>query len=403
VRRRAEGEDERKRLAAARAEAMVAVNRFAEAEAEAAREAVMMSERVRGAQAEMAAVVRSLAEQDASIDRLRRERDDLKQRAEEARTKAAEMDGALAELHEQRARLGQKLQELAHQTAAAEAALEMARQQARATAETRERIRGRLHALELRERELMLNAAALRERARDEIQLEIDQALPSFDAASAPPPEEVEQELVTVREKVARIGNVNLDAIDELAQVEQRLDFLTREREDLRTSRSSLEQTVRELDAVSRTQFMETFEAVREHFRALFRKLFHGGRADVSLVEGVDVLDAGIEIVAAPPGKDARTITLLSGGERTMTAIALLFALFKAKPAPIAVLDEVDAALDEANIERFCSLLSDFIGSSQFLIVSHSKRTMSYADVIIGVTMQESGVSSRIAIQMDAA
>jgi len=211
----------------------------------------------------------------------------------------------------------------------------------------------------------------------------------------------VTRELGQVRDKISRIGNVNLDAINELEEVEKRLEFLTRERDDLNASRKSLEATIAELDTVSRERFLETFDAVRGHFKTLFRKLFHGGKADVSLEEGVDVLEAGIEIIAGPPGKDPRSITLLSGGERTMTAVGLLFALFKAKPAPVAILDEVDAALDEANIERFCSLLSEFIGSSQFIIVTHSKRTMSYADVIFGVTMEENGVSKRIGIKLD--
>ncbi|MBL1215851.1 MAG: AAA family ATPase, partial [Ignavibacteriae bacterium] len=113
------------------------------------------------------------------------------------------------------------------------------------------------------------------------------------------------------------------------------------------------------------------------------------------------VLDAGIEIIAGPPGKDPRSITLLSGGERTLTAVGLLFSLFKARPAPVAILDEVDAALDESNIERFCNLLSEFVGKSQFLIVTHSKRTMSYADIIFGVTMEESGVSKRVGIRLE--
>jgi chromosome segregation protein len=176
---------------------------------------------------------------------------------------------------------------------------------------------------------------------------------------------------------------------------------MTKERADLDASRKALEDTIRELDLISKDKFIETFEVIRGHFREIFRKLFHGGRADIMLTEGADILEAGVEIIAGPPGKDPRSITLLSGGERTMTAVGLLFALFKAKPAPVAVLDEVDAALDEANTERFCGLLSEFLGKSQFVIVTHSKRTMSYADIIFGVTMQENGVSKRIGIKLD--
>jgi chromosome segregation protein len=132
----------------------------------------------------------------------------------------------------------------------------------------------------------------------------------------------------------------------------------------------------------------------------IFRKLFQGGRADILLEEGVDVLDAGIDIVAAPPGKDQRSITLLSGGERTLTAVGLLFALFRTRPSPVCLLDEVDAALDETNIDRFCSVLEDFLGNSQFLVVTHARRTMSYADTIYGVTMQEHGVSKVLSLSL---
>src|SRR5690606_21692315 len=204
---------------------------------------------------------------------------------------------------------------------------------AMAAAEAREGARERLHRLELSERELEMGLSSLRERARDEISLDIEERLAEFDPSSAAPLEEVTQELAQVRDKISRIGNVNLDAIHELEEVEQRLEFLTRERADLDQSRKALEATIAELDAVSRDRFLETFEAVRTHFRTLFRKLFHGGKADVMLQEGMDVLEAGIEIIAGPPGKDPRSITLLSGGERTMTAVGLLLALFQAKPA----------------------------------------------------------------------
>ncbi|MBI4881023.1 MAG: AAA family ATPase, partial [Planctomycetes bacterium] len=295
----------------------------------------------------------------------------------------------------------ERLAELARREEAAAEGAKRARSAAALAAGERETARAAVHQLELAERELELGWSALRERAREEVSLDVEQGLADFDAAQAPPAEEVGRELAEVRERISRIGNVNLDAIAELEEVEGRVAFLTREKSDLDASRKSLESTIAELDKVSRARFEETFEAVRGHFRTLFRRLFHGGKADVFLQEGQDVLEAGIEIIAGPPGKDPRSITLLSGGERTMTAVALLFALFKAKPAPVAILDEVDAALDEANIERFCTLLGDFIGSSQFVIVTHSKRTMSYADVIFGVTMEESGVSKRIGIRLE--
>jgi len=162
-----------------------------------------------------------------------------------------------------------------------------------------------------------------------------------------------------------------------------------------------LNETINKLNRESRERFVEAFDEVRGHFRVIFRKLFRGGKADIALEEGVDVLEAGINITAAPPGKDARNITLLSGGERTLTAVGLLFALFRSRPSPVCLLDEVDAALDETNIDRFCSVLEDFLGESQFLVVTHARRTMSYADQVFGVTMQEHGVSKVLSLTID--
>jgi chromosome segregation protein len=146
---------------------------------------------------------------------------------------------------------------------------------------------------------------------------------------------------------------------------------------------------------------LKNFEAIHVNFSELFRKLFGGGRAEIILEDPDDVLECGIEIVARPPGKQLQSISLLSGGEKTMTAVALLLAIFKSKPSPFCLLDEVDAALDEANIERFCLLVQEFLKDSQFIIITHSRRTMSIADVIYGITMQEQGVSKKVSVRFD--
>src|SRR5205814_9891520 len=160
--------------------------------------------------------------------------------------------------------------------------------------------------------------------------------------------------------------------------------------QDLVEARNTLEEIIRRINVESRRMFVETFEQIRENFRELFRKLFGGGEGDVVLEDPDDVLECGIDVVARPPGKELRSISLLSGGEKTMTAVALLLAIFKSKPSPFCILDEVDAALDEANIERFTAVLRDFLDRSQFIIITHSKRTMACADALYGVTMQES-------------
>jgi len=210
----------------------------------------------------------------------------------------------------------------------------------------------------------------------------------------------VEREIEMLRDRMARMGNVNLAAVDELREVEERLSFLVGQRDDLLAAKAALEDTIRKVDVESRERFTTTFEEIREHFRHIFRKLFRGGKADVSLAEGQDVLEAGIDIVVAPPGKDPRSISLLSGGERTLTAVGLLFALFRARPSPVCMLDEVDAALDETNIDRFCTVLEDFLQGSQFVVVTHARRTMSYADTLYGITMQEHGVSRALSLTL---
>ncbi|MBL8769247.1 MAG: chromosome segregation protein SMC [Planctomycetes bacterium] len=402
VRAQREGlEAERARLAAAAEDTLRAAREAAAAAAAAAQDVVRCQERVRGLLAECAAIRRSVGERIEQRDRLAAERAAAQDRLARAHEVAAELRITIDQLHEKRAQLGVHLHELDQRRVLSQEALERARAAAHAAAAARETARERLHGLQMKEQEVELGLNGVRDRAREELNFDIDERLSGFDPTQAPPLEQVEEEARQVRDRISRLGNVNLDAIHELEEQEQRLAFILREQEDLDAARKSLEATIKELDNVSRAQFEETFNAVREHFQALFRKLFHGGRADVRLEEGQDILDAGVEIIAAPPGKEARSITLLSGGERTMTAVALLFSLFKAKPAPIAILDEVDAALDEANTERFCNLLADFIGTSQFLIVTHSKRTMSYADIIFGVTMEEPGCSKRIGIKIE--
>ena len=160
-------------------------------------------------------------------------------------------------------------------------------------------------------------------------------------------------------------------------------------------------QLIAKIDDESRRLLGETIETVRGHFRELFERVFGGGQADIVLEPGVDLLEAAVEIVARPPGKEPRNISLLSGGEKTMTCVALLLAIFRSRPSPFCVLDEVDAALDEANVDRFVGVLRDFTGT-QFIIVTHSKKTMAAATTLYGVTMEESGVSKRVSVRFEA-
>jgi chromosome segregation protein len=217
----------------------------------------------------------------------------------------------------------------------------------------------------------------------------------------AAPLDGLQAEAERLKSSIARLGPVNVIAIDELEAVEGRATFLQKQRTDLLEARQKLRELIDEIDRECETRFTKTYDAVREHFRHLFRRLFGGGRADLNLVETEDPSEMGVDIVAAPPGKDPRSITMLSGGERTLTAAALLFALFSTRPSPFCVLDEVDAALDEANVERYTRMVRDFLGSTQFLIVTHNKRTMAVADTLYGVTMEGKGISRAIAVRFE--
>jgi chromosome segregation protein len=219
--------------------------------------------------------------------------------------------------------------------------------------------------------------------------------LSSQDAAQA------NEEIAELRRKLSRLGSVNLDSLQELAELEARATSLRAQYDDLSAAKRELEEIIAKINSDSRRLFTETFATIRAHFQELFRKLFGGGMADVVLEDEADVLESGIEVIARPPGKELRSISLMSGGEKTLTAVALLLAIFRSKPSPFCILDEVDAALDEANIGRFTAVLRDFLDRSQFIIITHSKRTMASADVLYGITMQESGISKRVAVRFE--
>jgi chromosome segregation protein len=257
------------------------------------------------------------------------------------------------------------------------------------------------HAQELAANEIRHERGAMADRLRDDYQIELSRLEHAPTDEERRRREEVDQEIAELRRKLNNIGNVNLDALAELEDLESRFAKLSSQFDDLSRAKDSLAQIINKINADSRRLFAETLDAVKGNFQQLFRKLFGGGQADIVLEEGVDILDSGIEIVARPPGKEPRSISLLSGGEKTLTCVALLLAIFQYRPSPFCVLDEVDAALDEANIERFIGVLQEFLAWTQFIVVTHSKKTMTCATTLYGVTMQESGVSKRVSVRFE--
>jgi chromosome segregation protein len=212
---------------------------------------------------------------------------------------------------------------------------------------------------------------------------------------------QIEEEIEALRERIDRMGPVNVEAITEYAELEERQRFLQHQEEDLISARDRLHEAIRRINVTTRELFSDTFSQIQKNFTEMFQELFGGGKASLSLDDDSDPLESGIEIVAKPPGKQLQSISLLSGGERTMTAVALLFSIYMVKPSPFCFLDEMDAPLDESNINRFIRILQRFVQQSQFCVITHNKRTISAADVIYGVTMQEQGVSRVVSVKLN--
>jgi chromosome segregation protein len=210
------------------------------------------------------------------------------------------------------------------------------------------------------------------------------------------------EEVHTLKQQVRNLGPINLLAYSEFEEEKERFDFLIKQRTDLLDSEKDIAKTIEEINTTAQSLFLDTFEKIKENFVKIFRGLFNpGDEADLKLEENVDPLEGKIEIIAKPKGKRPTSIELLSGGEKTLTAIALLFAIYLVKPSPFCILDEIDAPLDDANIDRFTKIIKDFSNDTQFIVVTHNKRTMEAADTLYGVTMQDEGVSKLVSVRFN--
>ena len=322
------------------------------------------------------------------------------QRIEAARREVESLHASRARSLEERGRLEGVVHALREREQGVQAKVRQSRAEVEGRSQELEALLGKLSEARLEEQKIEIARAEVSSRIRDEFQAELaDLAAsrapdPAFDPAAA------DREAAELREKAERLGSINLDAVRDLEEKEGRFQFLTSQRKDLEEARGLLQETIRRIDEESRERFSATFQVVQEQFQVIFRQLFRGGKAELLLEEGADLLEAGILIHAKPPGKELRNIDLLSGGERTLTALALLFALFRSKPSPFCLLDEVDAALDDANIERFLAVLEEFTRGSQFVLVTHNKRTMTACGRLYGVTMQDNGVSKKVGVEL---
>lgn len=263
-------------------------------------------------------------------------------------------------------------------------------------------VQNRLHEIELKRTQFATQRENLSQQAEEKFQATLDELLNEMPEVEGDR-EELINNLGALKEKLDRIGPVNAAAIDQYQEAMERFEYLTTQEKDLQDAKSSLKKTIEHIDQTTTELFQEAFELIRSNFIEIFRVLFAGGRADLVMVEEEENSDKepGIDIIVQPPGKKLQNINLLSGGEKSLTAIALLFAIFKYKPSPFCLLDEIDAALDDANVGRFKNLLHDFSADTQFIIVTHNKQTMSLADTIYGVTMQEPGVSRLVSVKFE--
>lgn len=259
-------------------------------------------------------------------------------------------------------------------------------------------IREKSTVLQVRVTEVNYKQDALKDKMHQSYHIDLEAVLEEAIELPAPEPS-ILDEINTLKTRVEGMGPVNLVAIEENDQLEQRHSFLISQQEDLAGAQESLCKAITQINHTARTVFADTFQKIQESFKDYFRILFGGGDARLILLEEENILESGIEIVVRPPGKKMQNISLLSGGEKALTAIALLFSIFKVKPSPFCILDEVDAALDESNVDRFTNLLSEFVKTSQFIIVTHNKKTINMADVMYGITMEKSGVSKIVSVK----
>jgi chromosome segregation protein len=348
----------------------------------------------------LATARQAVAQGTMEIERLRGEVETVEARIETARRSAAEAEGRQGEIAE-------RVEKSQAELNAATAQCTKLREESSGVIKQVETLQSQLDVLGRQEHELALQKSGLAVRLETLIthtqeELGIDLTLAYMNYVPAEMDwDAVAEEINDLKGKMQRLGNVNIDAISEQTQLEERAAFLTAQLADITDAKRQLEELIGKINDDSRTRFAETFAAVRIEFQEMFRKLFGGGKADLILENPDDILESGIEVLAKPPGKELQSISLLSGGEKTMTAVALVLSVFKSKPSPFCILDEVDAALDEANTARFAAIVQEFLAHSQFIVITHNKRTMSVANTLYGVTMQEQGVSKRVAVKFD--
>lgn len=343
-----------------------------------------------------------LLQKQTELEQLHNQRMDQQQQLVQSQSALSQAQSSLEECKLQRSSLDAELTLSMEQGLGLRQQLQTLREQNSQIRQVWQSLVDRIHVHERTAGELRLKLDTLASRLLEELEVALQD-----EYASYVPPETLldsattQQQIADLRRKIHRLGNVSMDALDELNVLEARATDLQKQQEDLTQAKAALDEIIHRINGDSKKLFQQTFDAVRGHFQELFRKVFGGGMADIVLENPNDLLETGVDIIARPPGKEMRNMSLLSGGEKTLTAVALLLAIFKNKPSPFCIMDEVDAALDEANVGRFAAVIREFLHLSQFILITHSKKTMTAADVLYGVTMQEAGISKRVAMRLE--
>lgn len=326
---------------------------------------------------------RDARESDEKIIMLEAEIKDLGEKIDVQKAEKKHLEERLNEISENKETLSQNLHNTEKTSGEKEAFVES--------------LRNKIRNFEMKQRESELMIVNIKDRIHQAYKVDIQNA--DIEIPEGVNWEDTRNQIEVLRIKLEKLGPVNLVAIKEHKELEERYSFLTQQQEDLLRAKESLHKAIMKINKTTRKLFIEAFQKIQIEFRNYFRMLFGGGHAELLLLDESDILESGIEIVARPPGKKLQNLLLLSGGEKALAAIALLFAIFKVKPSPFCILDEVDAPLDESNIDRFIRILQEFLKMSQFIVITHSRKTIQMADVLYGITMQEKGVSKIVSVK----
>ncbi len=293
----------------------------------------------------------------------------------------------------------QNIRETRESFEAERATLEQQREDLRQVRAEAEQLRREVGQQQLRQKELVVEIGHIREVVAEKFDVALEEH--QVAEADAEELERLQLQLRQLQQRISALGEVNLTAIEEFRELEERYEFLVRQRDDLNQSLDDLQKAISKINRTTRRRFKETFDRVNEKFQQVFPRLFRGGQAELRLTDENDLLETGIDIIVQPPGKKLQSVNLLSGGEKALTAVAIIFSLFLIKPTPFCMLDEVDAPLDDANIDRFAEMVAEMSQNSQFIIITHSKRTMATVDIMHGITMQEPGVSKLVSVRVN--